>query len=308
MTPHKAPSRRKDLGQTGNGGQFGAIAHPEPEIRLKGATPVTATDIYAAAGTHGRYYKAVEFLRQHRGTPVADRWLAAVDDREHDHSEYAGAGVTHDFMEEVVGCVAMMAEESDKARAAEARRAIGRMDPADRTYASPGDDPRHLGAIQLPEDGYQPRNSGIRDVVALHGATFLDDSWDDFKVLTVTDGPLSRGLSNKQRRNALTSWYQWAIAQGSETGEREFLDFADGLESGAQALMHEEHPTDIEDAVGMLGKWRASKRAREMWRHKLQHLPNEEQRRGHLAAGIILSGADGYWGLRDKPGITVKGE
>lgn len=41
-------------------------------------------------------------------------------------------------------------------------------------------------------------------------------------------------------------------------------------------------------------------------RQLLKRAASEERHRGHLAAGLIWSSADGYWGLRGNPvaGVT----
>lgn len=150
---------------------------------------------------------------------------------------------------------------------------------------------------------------------------FGRDECIDAAVGTVMDGPLSRGVVNAQRRAAFNAWHDWAEAKAFETKDPAYRDFAAGLRTGVAALYerrmgHYEPgmdrfklngaPTYVADhALQVSGTKRTSGEDREHWRKLLKHAPTEEWHRGHVAAGLILSGADGYWGLRDDPDAAV---
>jgi len=174
--------------------------------------------------------------------------------------------------------------------------------------------------LVLPEDGFQGRHSGD-PFVRPEDWVFGEDSSIDAAVGTVLDGPLSRGVVNAQRRDAFNAWHEWAMARALETKDPAYEHFVMGLRTGVSSLYERrmDHyepaldrfnqsgtPTYVADhALQISGTKRASAEDREHWRKLLKHTPSEEWHRGHLAAGLILSGADGYWGLRDDPDATV---
>ncbi|HEX9086150.1 MAG TPA: hypothetical protein VF867_01325 [Arthrobacter sp.] len=174
--------------------------------------------------------------------------------------------------------------------------------------------------LDLPEDSFQGRHSGD-PAVRPEDWVFGEDSSIDAAVGTVMDGPLSRGVVNAQRRAAFNAWHEWAMARALETKDPAYEHFVMGLRTGVGALYErrmdhyepgldrfhpEGAPTYVADhALQISGKKRASAEDREHWRKLLKRTPSEEWHRGHLAAGLILSGADGYWGLRDDPDATV---
>jgi hypothetical protein len=152
---------------------------------------------------------------------------------------------------------------------------------------------------------------------------FGEDASIDAAVGTVMDGPLSRGVVNAQRRGSFHVWHDWAQDRARETGNISYEHFAMGLRTGVASLYERRlgsydpgldrfkpggTPTYIAaSAVDIAGTKRASFEDREHWRKLLKRTPSEEWHRGHLAAGLILSGADSYWGLRDDPDATVHG-
>lgn len=145
----------------------------------------------------------------------------------------------------------------------------------------------------------------------------------DAAVGTVMDGPLSRGVVNRQRREAFHVWHEWAMARHQETRDQAYEDFAMGLRTGVASLYerrmdhydpsldrfkHGGTPVYVADhALQISGTKRTSFEDREHWRKLLQHAPTDAWHRGHLSAGLFLSGSDGYWGLRDDPDGTVLG-
>lgn len=152
---------------------------------------------------------------------------------------------------------------------------------------------------------------------------FGRDECVDAAVGTVMDGPLSRGVVNSQRRIAFHAWDEWATARTHETKDPAYQEFLYGLRTGVAALYerrmdHYDPSLDrfkpggtpaytADHALQISGTKRASAEDREHWRKLLQHTPSDAWHRGHLAAGLILSGADGYWGLREDPDAAVHG-
>lgn len=146
---------------------------------------------------------------------------------------------------------------------------------------------------------------------------FGENASIDAAVGTVMDGPLSRGVVNAQRRKAFNTWHEWAMNRARETKDPAYERFVMGLRTGVASLyerrmghyepgldrFHEGGtPTYIADhALQVSGAKRTSFEDREHWRKLLKHTPDEAWHRGHLSAGLILSGADEYWGLRDDP-------
>lgn len=152
---------------------------------------------------------------------------------------------------------------------------------------------------------------------------FGRDECIDAAVGTVIDGPLSRGVVNAQRRNALHAWHEWAMTRAIETKDPAYDEFVSGLRTGVAALYerrmdHYEPGMDrfkafgtpvyvADHALQISGTKRASVEDREHWRKLLKRTPSEAWHRGHLAAGLVLSGADGYWGMRENPDAVVLG-
>lgn len=82
----------------------------------------------------------------------------------------------------------------------------------------------------------------------------------------------------------------------------------DHYDPSLDRFKHGGTPVYVADhAIQISGNKRASAEDREHWRKLLKLTPNDAWHRGHLAAGLILIGADGYRGLRDDPDATVTG-
>jgi hypothetical protein len=176
--------------------------------------------------------------------------------------------------------------------------------------------------LELPEDGFLGRHARCPEPRPSEWVFGQDASFDAV-VGTVMDGPLSRGVVNAQRRTAFHAWHDWAMARALETRDPDYMEFAMGLRTGVASLyerrmdhyqpgldrfQHGGTPVYVTDhAVQVSGSKRASVEDREHWRKLLKHTPNEEWHRGHVAAGLILSGADGYWGMRDNPDSAMTG-
>lgn len=146
---------------------------------------------------------------------------------------------------------------------------------------------------------------------------FGEEASIDAAVGTVMDGPLSRGVINARRRTAFNTWHGCAVDKAQESKNPAYEEFASGLRTGVSALYERrmdyyELGMDLfksngapvntaNHALQLAGTKRTSAEDREYWRKLLKRAPSESWHRGHLAAGLILSGADGYWGLRDDP-------
>lgn len=172
---------------------------------------------------------------------------------------------------------------------------------------------------RMPESGFEGRHSG--QPVQAPGSFGGDNV--DRNVDTVMGGPLSRGIASADRRQAVQTWHEWAQRRCAETGDEDYADFAAGIKTGITALYERHHqPHEMgadrfrEDSIPVYAmdvalqaaaRKRTTGADREHWRRLLKHTPSESWHRGHLAAGIILSGADGYWGMREDPEYAVKG-
>ncbi|MET4143782.1 hypothetical protein [Arthrobacter sp. UYCo732] len=176
--------------------------------------------------------------------------------------------------------------------------------------------------LELPDDGFLGRHARCPEPRPAEWV-FGEDASVDAAVGTVMDGPLSRGVVNAQRREAFQAWHEWAMNRYLETKSPDYMQFAMGLRTGVSSLYerrlaHYEPGLDrfnqsgtpvyvADHAVQISGTKRASIEDREHWRKLLKLTPDEAWHRGHLAAGLIVSGAEGYWGLRGDPDAAALG-
>lgn len=176
--------------------------------------------------------------------------------------------------------------------------------------------------LVLPDDPFLGRHARCPEPRPAEWA-FGEEASVDAAVGTVMDGPLSRGVVNAQRREAFHGWHDWAMAKAQETKDEAYEDFVMGLRTGAASLYerrlghyqpgldrfkHGGTPVYVTDhAIQVSGTKRASFEDREHWRKLLKRTPSDAWHRGHLAAGLVLSGFDGHWGLRDDPEAVVIG-
>ena len=176
--------------------------------------------------------------------------------------------------------------------------------------------------LDLPPSGYRGAHSGLPDEADPAWGPFGSDTSLDHAVQTVTDGPLSRGVTRRESREALEAWHDYAVSVPGPEAE----EFAAGIRSGVLALYNRQitwfnperdrfdlascaQPGELDSVMTVYaGTKRSSGADREHWRLLLQHAPSEAWHRGHLAAGVILSGADDYWGMRQDPAGTVTGK
>lgn len=111
------------------------------------------------------------------------------------------------------------------------------------------------------------------------------------------------------------------MARALEPKDPSYDDFVMGLRTGVASLYERRMdqidrsldrfnalgtPVYVADhALQIASTKRASFENREHLRRHLKRTPNEAWHRGHLAAGLVLSGADGYWGPREDPDGVV---
>jgi len=131
----------------------------------------------------------------------------------------------------------------------------------------------------------------------------------DFAVGEVMDGPLSRGVANKERRLRADEMLKKAEAE-------QRTEYKLGMIYGLQLLMDKPSGATWEDLLETAGKKRASKGNRLIWKESLQLLPylirdgedvldfdtaTEEQvdefNAGQLGVALALSGLDDGYNL-----------
>lgn len=155
----------------------------------------------------------------------------------------------------------------------------------------------------------------------------------DRAVDSVLEGKLSRGVAGGDQTLSLSVWRSWAQEEGAkhrvdaaETAAQ-FDEFVAGLEHATLALMSDKaevrdtyvlhrvgwelgsHPRqgDYEQARRLATSKRTSQGSRQEWVRQLRQAPTEAAGRGFLTAGLVLSGLDDWWGLREDPSATVTG-
>lgn len=153
----------------------------------------------------------------------------------------------------------------------------------------------------------------------------------DRTVDSVLQGKLSRGVAGGDQSLNLSTWRAWATEQGRKHGledpqtAAQYDEFVTGLEHGVLALMSDKaevrdtyvlhrllwesssHPRqgDYEQARRLATFKRTSKTSRQEWVRQSRQAPSEAAHRGFLTAGLVLSGLDDWWGLREDPHRTV---
>ena len=179
--------------------------------------------------------------------------------------------------------------------------------------------------------GQQPQTAGL--------PAHRPASWDPFTTTTdravssVHEGLLSRKVASGYQSLNLASWHEWAQDQAAKHGSGDpakaaaYTHFVAGMEHGTLALMSGAAEVrdlyvlhrlgwetgspvrlgDFAQARRLVTSKRTSRASREEWVRGLQNAPSEAARRGYLAAGLVLSGLDDWWGLRDDPHTTVTG-
>lgn len=132
---------------------------------------------------------------------------------------------------------------------------------------------------------------------------FGDDACAEIAAGFVLDGPLSRGAASKQSVNALVQWQAYAAGHGSADGE----EFAAGLEEGLRALVGANDEASIEDMLETVAERPTGRTPRINWMLGIRSSATKARGRGRLAAGVILSGADEWWGIADNRELALAG-
>ncbi|MBG0738632.1 hypothetical protein IV500_04250 [Paeniglutamicibacter antarcticus] len=157
-------------------------------------------------------------------------------------------------------------------------------------------------AVTLSEKGFDARYWGLP---ALRPGSWVFGNKSCAEILagSVVDGPLSRGSVQQENLDAFARWESAALNHGTAEGK----EFAAGLEDGIRTL----HGTGAGDsAAGLLGTAPLAPTthpSRVNWQLRLRSASSEARYRGQLAAGVILSGAEKWWGISDDLDLAILG-
>lgn len=132
---------------------------------------------------------------------------------------------------------------------------------------------------------------------------FGDDSCAEIVSGSVVDGPLSQGIAQRESLDAFTRWQVSAAEAGSANG----AEFAAGLEDGLRALYGSKAGETTAELLDIAASTPSNSTSRVNWMLGLRSAPTEARRRGSLAAGVILSGADEWWGIADNKDLAISG-
>jgi hypothetical protein len=119
----------------------------------------------------------------------------------------------------------------------------------------------------------------------------------------VVNGPLSREVASQESVESFRRWQASAAGHGTAEG----ADFAAGLEGGLRALTGSSADESTAELLDTAAADPTSPTTRLNWMLGLRAAPTKAQYRGQLAAGVILSGADEWWGIADDVDLAVNG-
>ncbi|QOD05843.1 hypothetical protein [Pseudarthrobacter sp. BIM B-2242] len=120
---------------------------------------------------------------------------------------------------------------------------------------------------------------------------------------SVVDGPLSRGVAGKDSLDSFRRWQDAAAGYGTAEGD----DFAAGLEDGLRALCRSDGSESAAELLDTAASVPTTETARVNWMLGLKAAPTTAGYRGRLAAGVILSGSDQWWGISNDPDLAING-
>lgn len=120
---------------------------------------------------------------------------------------------------------------------------------------------------------------------------------------SVLDGPLSRGAASNESLESFRRWQITAAEHGTADGD----DFAAGLEHGLRVLSGPNADAPVPALLEKLSSQPTTETVRVNWMLDLKSAPTRAGYRGRLAAGVILSGADKWWGITDDPDLAING-
>lgn len=132
---------------------------------------------------------------------------------------------------------------------------------------------------------------------------FGDDSCAEIVAGSVLDGPLSVGVARKESVEAFSRWKEYAAGHGSEDGE----EFAAGLEEGLRALVGADDEASTAEMLDAVAEHPTDSTPRVNWMLGIRASATKARGRGRLAAGVILSGADEWWGIADNRELALVG-
>ena len=119
---------------------------------------------------------------------------------------------------------------------------------------------------------------------------------------SVLDGPLSRGAASSDSLDSFRRWQVTAAERGTAEGD----DFAAGLEHGLRVLSGNAD-APVPALLEKMSSQPTTETVRVNWMLDLKSAPTRAGYRGRLAAGVILSGADKWWGIADDPDLAING-
>lgn len=120
---------------------------------------------------------------------------------------------------------------------------------------------------------------------------------------SVVHGPLSAGVAEQESLESFRRWQAIAAEHGTAEGE----EFAAGLEDGLRILCRSKDNEPVDELLDTMGNAPTTDSARTNWLLQLKAAPTKAGYRGRLAAGIILSGADKWWGITDNTDSAIVG-
>lgn len=120
---------------------------------------------------------------------------------------------------------------------------------------------------------------------------------------SVVDGPLSGGVADKRSRDSFQRWQDVAAGYGTAEGD----EFTAGLENGLRLLCRSKDNEPVSELLDTMSSVPTTRSARTDWQLQLKSAPTRAGYRGRLAAGVILSGADKWWGIADDPDLAING-
>ncbi|WP_354214796.1 hypothetical protein [Arthrobacter sp. UYCo732] len=132
---------------------------------------------------------------------------------------------------------------------------------------------------------------------------FGDDSTAEIVTGSVVDGPLSQGVARRESLDSFTRWQGFAAGQDTADGP----EFAAGLEDGLRALYGSTAGEPTAELLDIAATTPTRPTSRVNWMLGLRSAPSEAHRRGSMAAGVILSGSDEWWGIADNKDLAISG-
>lgn len=132
---------------------------------------------------------------------------------------------------------------------------------------------------------------------------FGDDSCGEIAAGFVLDGPLSAGVAKNESIAAFSRWQTYAAGHGSANGE----EFEAGLEEGLRALVRADDDASTTEMLEAVAGHPTTPTSRVNWMLGIRSSATKARGRGRLAAGVILSGADEWWGIAENRDLALVG-